>query len=174
MVPFAYYDRLSPPEQAIYRASDGVASVDLGDSSALRPLADEHTRALGRDDRAAVEAASNRLCRALTDALSVEPVTVEVLAVRPRSESSELHGLYTRPAASPAFIQVWMRTAHHRRVVAPRTFARTLLHEVCHHLDYTWLELPESFHTDGFFQRESSLVLQLLGPARARPASPTA
>jgi hypothetical protein len=40
------------------------------------------------------------------------------------------------------------------------------LHEVVHHLDYTLLGLGESFHTDGFFQRESSLVRQLENVAR--------
>ena len=55
-----------------------------------------------------------------------------------------------------------MRTAYHKRVVAFRTFLRTLLHEVCHHLDYELLKLEDSFHTEGFFKRESSLFKQLL------------
>jgi len=79
---------------------------------------------------------------------------------------------------------VWMRTAKHRRVVAFRTYLRTLLHELCHHLDYELLKLPDSFHTEGFYRRESSLVHQLLGAAAplvlgsaggratARPAMP--
>ena len=58
-----------------------------------------------------------------------------------------------------------MRTAKQRRVVAFRTYLRTLLHEVGHHLDYERLELPDSFHTEGFFRRESSLFNQLVpGP----------
>ena len=56
-----------------------------------------------------------------------------------------------------------MRTAHRRQVVAFRTFLRTLLHEVCHHLDYDLLRLPDSFHTEGFYKRESSLLKQILG-----------
>jgi hypothetical protein len=55
-----------------------------------------------------------------------------------------------------------MRTARHARVVAFRTFLRTLLHELGHHLDLTLLGLPQSFHTDGFFKRESSMFHQLL------------
>ena len=58
-----------------------------------------------------------------------------------------------------------MRTARHRRVVAFRTLLRTLLHEVGHHLDYEYLKLADSFHTEGFFRRESSLFHQLLPPA---------
>ena len=55
-----------------------------------------------------------------------------------------------------------MRTAQRRQVVAFRTFLRTFVHEVCHHLDYELYELRESFHTQGFFQRESSLYRQLM------------
>jgi hypothetical protein len=55
-----------------------------------------------------------------------------------------------------------MRTARHRRVVAFRTFLRTLLHEIGHHVDYERLGLADSFHTEGFFKRESSLFKQLV------------
>ena len=46
--------------------------------------------------------------------------------------------------------------------MAFRTFLRTLLHEVGHHLDYEHLRLADSFHTEGFFKRESSLFYQLV------------
>jgi hypothetical protein len=62
-----------------------------------------------------------------------------------------------------------MRTVHYKRVVAFRTFVRTLLHEVGHHLDYTYLKLEDSFHTEGFFKRESSLFYQLV-PREAESA----
>ena len=55
-----------------------------------------------------------------------------------------------------------MRTARKGRVGAFRTFLRTLLHELLHHLDYEVLELGDSFHTEGFFRRESSLFRQLV------------
>jgi hypothetical protein len=58
-----------------------------------------------------------------------------------------------------------MRTACHARVVAFRTFLRTLLHELCHHLDFEALGLSRSFHTEGFFKRESSLFRQLVPSA---------
>jgi hypothetical protein len=62
-------------------------------------------------------------------------------------------------------IRIWMRTAQHKRVVAFRTFVRTLVHELCHHLDYELLKLDDSFHTEGFFRRESSLFKQLVPAA---------
>jgi hypothetical protein len=61
-----------------------------------------------------------------------------------------------------------MKTAAHERVVRFRTFLRTLLHEVMHHLDITLLGLDDSFHTEGFFKRESSLVRQLVARPRAK------
>jgi hypothetical protein len=68
-----------------------------------------------------------------------------------------------------------MRTARYKRVVAFRTFLRTLLHEIGHHLDYHCLKLSDSFHTEGFFRRESSLFRQLVpedAAAIAGPADP--
>jgi hypothetical protein len=89
-------------------------------------------------------------------------VRLRVRAVRPTSRWGELHGLYTPDPPRPPTIELWMRTARHRRVVRFRTFLRTLLHEVGHHLDYEYLRLADSFHTEGFFRRESSLFHQLV------------
>lgn len=46
-------------------------------------------------------------------------------------------------------------------MVAYRTFLRTLLHELGHHLDYELYRLEESFHTQGFYKREASMFRQL-------------
>ena len=59
-----------------------------------------------------------------------------------------------------------MRTAEKENVVKFRTFLRTLLHEVCHHLDYELYKLAETFHTEGFYARESGLMRELMGEAR--------
>jgi hypothetical protein len=56
-----------------------------------------------------------------------------------------------------------MRTVARKQVVAFKTFLRTILHELCHHLDYELYKLPETFHTEGFYKRESSLYYQLRG-----------
>jgi hypothetical protein len=67
-----------------------------------------------------------------------------------------------------------MRTAKRGQVVAFRTFLRTLLHEVCHHLDYTYFHLRESYHTEGFFQRESSLFRAVVQQPTAPDQRPVA
>jgi hypothetical protein len=41
-----------------------------------------------------------------------------------------------------------------------------MLHELCHYLDYSMLKLDDSFHTMGFFKRESFLVRVLMGSER--------
>jgi len=102
----------------------------------------------------------------------VPPADVGVLAVRPSLRDAELHGLYTRDERRRPRIRVWMRTVRHRRVVAFRTFLRTLLHEIGHHLDYEHLRLADSFHTEGFFKRESSLFYQLV-PKEVTPEGTT-
>ncbi len=177
-MPFPYYDRLSQRAQAIYRKSDATTSLPLPGAERLRPLVEELHVALPRDDRRAVEEAAGRLASGLARHLSLPPVTVQVLAVRPSASWGELHGLYTRDDARPARIQLWMRTARHRRVVAFRTFLRTLLHELGHHVDYELLGLADSFHTEGFFKRESSLFHQLVPEGRSgaarRPGEPGA
>ena len=67
-----------------------------------------------------------------------------------------------------------MKTAARGQVVAFRSFLRTLLHELCHHLDYTLYALADSFHTEGFFRRENALFYQLVPenlPMRPPPAT---
>ena len=167
-MPFAYYRSLSRKDKAIYDASDRVPSIALPRAEALRPMVEILRLALARDDRALVEAVASRLVHGMTEVLQVEPVGVRVLAVRPELRSAELHGLYTRDDAPHPRIRVWMRTLRYKREVAFRTFVRTLLHEVCHHLDYTLFGLEDSFHTQGFFSRESALFKQLV------PEGPTA
>jgi hypothetical protein len=170
-MPFAYYDRLSEKAQRIYRQSDRVAEIRLGHPELLRPFVAGLREGLARDRRTAVQAAAEHLCRGLTRMLDVRPVSVEVLAVRPSLRWGELHGLYTPDSRRAPRIQVWMRTARHRKVVAFRTFLRTLLHELLHHLDYTHLKLEDSFHTEGFFKRESSLFRQLVPEEPPPPPS---
>jgi hypothetical protein len=164
-VPFAYYARLSRAQQAIYRKSDAIAEIRLDDPAALHPRVASLDAALKSEERAATQRATDGLVRALCEAMGLPPVRVEVLAARPHARWGELHGLYTNERGKPITIQLWMRTAKQKRVVAFRTYLRTLLHEVGHHVDYTGLRLADSFHTEGFYKRESSLFAQLV-PAR--------
>ena len=93
--------------------------------------------------------------------------------ILPRTHSGDFGGAHTLTEPSGFMSSVWMLTAKRGQVVAFRTFLRTLLHELCHHLDYTLLRLRDSLHTQGFYQRESSLF-HALGATEIdpRPSQP--
>jgi hypothetical protein len=171
-LPFAYYDRLTRAQQRVYRRSDDIASVSIPRAEELRPLIEAVAETLAEGDRARLQVAADRLVAEIALQLRVPPLRTRVLAVRPSHHWGELHGLYNGASdGRVARVCVWMRTAQRLQVVRFRTFLRTLLHELCHHLDYELLELPDSFHTDGFYRRESSLLRQLLPSAEGAEVS---
>ena len=172
-MPFAYFERLTRRQQAIYLRSDAITALPLPRPEPLRPLAIELGRVLDTGDRRLTESATQQLATALARALGLPPVRVKVLAARPHAQWGELHGLYETAGrrGEPPLITLWMRTARQKRVVAFRTYLRTLLHELGHHVDYTLLRLGDSFHTQGFYQRESHLFHQLVTDGGPRMTS---
>ena len=167
-MPFAYYAKLSAARQRIYRKSDAIERLDPPAGIHVGARVARIREALSRDDRAAVQLASQDLIDALVAGYAVPKIRVRVLAQRPADETGELHGLYEpEDGGEPAQITVWMRTAARRDVVAFKTFIRTLVHELCHHLDYELFKLPETFHTEGFYKRESTLANALFAQESA-------
>lgn len=166
---FAYYDRLSAAEKRTYRRSDLVGEVPLPRPEPLRRLVGPLRAALEGGEHAAVARASGALTEALVGELQVSPVRLEVLESRPRGDYGELHGLYTYEPGVRPLIQVWMRTAARAKVVAWRTYLRTLLHEVGHHLDLHLFDFEDTFHTQGFYRRENHLFQQLTVEAPSPP-----
>ena len=172
-MPFAYFAKLSAADKRTYRASDAIERLDLPEGFAEGAAVDAIAAALVADDRAACERACQRLTDALTRGYAVPPIRVKVLAKRPSNDYGELHGLY-EPAEGRTIptITVWMRTARRRQVVAFRSFLRTLVHEIGHHLDYELFELAETFHTEGFYKRESTLSAALMARMAVPPPPP--
>lgn len=167
---FEYYKRLSAAQKRTYDLSDEIKAVVLPDPGALRPIVPAIGQALEEESPKAVEMHCRELLHGLTGQLGAPPLRISVLSARPHNDWGELHGLYL-PAEGRrrALIQLWMRTAKQGRVVAFRSFLRTLLHELCHHLDYEVFLFPETFHTEGFYKRESSLFHQLMPEKRPPP-----
>ena len=163
-MPFGYYKRLNSTQKRIYDASDRILRIDLPSPDLVRPGIQDLIQSLIDDERHRVEWAGQGIADSMLRSLRVPPVRIAVQAVRPSNSRGELHGLYdpTRRGVAPT-ISLWMRTAQRQQVVAFRTFFRTFLHEICHHLDYHLLGLRDSFHTQGFYKRESSLFHQLVG-----------
>ena len=132
-----------------------------------RTLAD----AMAAGETTPVRQAGEALLAALSGFYRVPVPTLRVLGVRPHKVTSgvctyQLFGDYT-PATQR--IRVWMRTAIRERVSSPKALLNTLLHEFCHHLDSARLEMPQSYHTRGFFWRIDHLYhLALATPPAAR------
>ena len=172
-MPFAYFDRLSAASKRTYRKSDGISRVELPDVARLLPLAAAVAAPLEAASVTGVRETCQQLVDELNRQLGTPPVIVKVLERRPANAEYELQGLYEpdEVTGGTARITVWMRTAKKENVVKFRTFLRTLLHEVCHHLDYELYKLAETFHTEGFYARESALMRELMGePVRASAA----
>jgi hypothetical protein len=135
----------------------------LPGAQVLHPLTEQLARALVREDRPQIQRLCQKIASSVADALDAPPIRVKVLAARPTGSWGELHGLYVPTnGKTTAAITVWMRTARRQQIVAFKSFLRTLLHELCHHLDYEHFGLDDSFHTEGFYQRESSLFHQIV------------
>jgi hypothetical protein len=172
-----WWHRLPAAQRREYERSAAITRIALAPAPELTAAVSAIQRALEQDDRAATERAAHDLVALLCARLALPPVAVRVSGIRPHDVRGELHGLYTpNGGAGRDRITVWMRTARRRDVVAAKTFLRTLLHEVCHHVDFFALGLPHSFHTPGFYQRESSLYRAVtrgtsLVVTRRRPAA---
>jgi hypothetical protein len=169
-MPFAYYDNLSASDQRTYRKSDKILRIEWPDVAAFMPLARAIEPVLEAADRAKVESACQALVDAMNAQLATPRIDVRVLERRPSNDMGELQGLYEpdEVTGGAARITVWMRTARKVQVVKFRTFLRTLVHEICHHLDYEHYKLAETFHTQGFYTRESALMRELLGEIAPR------
>ena len=166
-MPFDYYHRLSPRQKQIYQQSDNILEIQLPRLVELHDTVSAIERSLEKEDRIRVQKLSTQLAQEITKQLNIPTLRVKVLARRPSDDWGELHGLY-EPAQNGehALITVWMRTAKRKQVVAFKTYLRTLLHEISHHLDYEYFRLKESFHTEGFYKRENYLFQALINPIK--------
>lgn len=160
----AFFNRLSKTQQKIYLASDKIKTVALSDNESLKQYSHAIEQALLSADVDQVEACSQQLIDQISQQCNVVTARAHILERRPSNKSSELHGLYEPidKTCKQGQIYVWMRTAKRQQVVAFKTFLRTLIHEFCHHLDYEYFHLNDSFHTQGFYRRESSIYKQII------------
>jgi hypothetical protein len=160
---FSYYSKLNAFQKGIYDRSDSIQSVDLPSAERFTLVVKSLKSHLEAGNLAATQAEAQNLMTWLCRSLNVPSVHVKVLETRPSRRWGELHGLYTAHDGRSPVVTVWMRTAKRSDVVAFRSFLRTMIHELIHHLDYNLFKFADSFHTAGFFKRESSLVNALLG-----------
>jgi hypothetical protein len=160
---FSYYQRLTARQKKIYDESDAIGGIALYRPEAHRERVRALERALATGSASETRVAAQSLMDGLTVAFGVPALRVAVAERRPSWQTGELHGLYQADPDGRFTVSLWMRTAQRAQVVRFKTFLRTLLHELCHHLDYQRFHLADSFHTQGFYRRESSLLRQLAG-----------
>jgi len=159
---FSYYRKLSANQKKIYDQSDAITEITLPQASRFSLCVRDLRKWLEAEDKVEVQKAAQRLVNGLAEVFEVPRVAIKVLAKRPSRNWGELHGLYEEDDGSHPVITVWMRTAQRKQVVAFKTFLRTIIHEFMHHLDYRRLRLADSFHTEGFYKRESALIKDLM------------
>ncbi len=167
----SFFYKLPQRAQRCYLKSDSIAGFEgfAAGVEAKRRLS-ELQGALEAGALRQVQERAAALMGELCRGFGVPVIRVEVRGVRPHNARGELHGLFR--LSKPPEIVLWMRTAQRHEVVKPRTFLRTLLHELGHYLDYSLLQLEDSYHTMGFFKRESFLVRALMGSTRKpKPAA---
>lgn len=166
-MPLPYYRRLNRAKQALYRRSVALPLPKLKTSADLRARTAAVEVALLQATPKRTRNAAQGLLDEICTELEVPRVQLKVKARRPGDETSELQGLYEREEDETPIITVWMRTNAKAELVKFRTFMRTLLHELVHHLDYDYYDLEDSLHTEGFFKRESALFRALV-PSKAK------
>lgn len=174
-MPFDYYRKLTPKQRRTYRQSDRIAHVELRDPTKLEGPLNSLRDALAVGDRRRVQRACVAVARGVCDDLGIGRVRVRVGGRRPTdADGGELFGRcsWEEEETEGALVEVWMRTAKRGQVVAFKTLLRTLIHELCHHLDYELHGLDTTFHTEGFFRRESSIMRQLVDLTATTEADP--
>lgn len=158
---FAYYRNLNTKQKALYRKSDAQAFIYLKEADSLRDIVPFIEESLKAADAKSLKKHIQHLLDRLCLALELPKVQIVVKNIRPHNDQEELHGYY-ESREEKTVITVWMRTAKRRQIVAFASFFRTILHEFCHHVDFYYFAWGESFHTEGFYKRESSLYKQLV------------
>jgi hypothetical protein len=170
-----YFYRLPARAQRVWLKSDSIDRFDLVPDTATFSVTAALIDALASGTPLLIERAAQALADKICGLMAVHAVRVEVRGVRPHNTRGELHGIFyprgPSPRPRPPLIILWMRTAQRHDVVKPKTFLRTLMHELGHYLDYALLQLEDSFHTTGFFRRESFLVRTLFPPEPVAPRS---
>jgi len=165
-----FFYRLSPQAQRCYLKSNAVVDFDLKPSPSALSTVESLLKALESGALTPINRAAQAVIDEVCRLLGVAAVPIEVRGVRPHNQRGELHGIFY-PRARPPKIILWMRTARRHDIVKPKTFVRTLLHELGHYLDYSLLKLGDSYHNAGFFKRESFLVRTLYPSIAARPSA---
>lgn len=145
-------------DKAEYDRSDEMKALELPPEEPARSYALQLKQALIDEDKKAVLAASKLLLNCFADFYQVKRPAVKILSVRPQETSGEwVYQTYGDYDTGTMLIRLFLKTAIQKKTSSYGTFLSTLVHEFCHHLDCVSLELPNTFHTRGFYERVALL-----------------
>src|SRR5215469_1904503 len=149
----AFFYRLPPHAQRCYLESDSITRYQFVPDAAAAKSVAGLTRVLAKGNPSDTEHAARAVAAEMCRLAGVPGLAVDVREVRPKNTRGELHGVFypsdPRKRTLPRIV-LWMRTAERRELV--------------HYFDYSVLKLDNSFHTHGFFARESFLVRSTIAP----------
>jgi hypothetical protein len=137
-----------------YLRSDSMCAIHLPPEEPLRAHALKLKVALAGEDKKEVQAVCKAMLKELSLYYGVKPPTITILSVRPLTVTGEwadeLFGEYHPDTAK---IRLWMRTAVKKKATSYGVLLSTFCHEFLHHLDMVSLDLPNTYHTRGFYER---------------------
>lgn len=108
---------------------------------------------------------SNELISNLTNLYHLPKIKIYTGGKRIANQNRQILGVHrTRDQGKKtqrSSISVYSRTAKRHQYVKPKTFIRTLVHELIHHYDRYELKLTHEYHTRGFYKRVTTIYNQL-------------
>ncbi len=141
-----------------YERSDTMRTIHLPPAEPLRSQALQLKESLAAEDREEVQKICTSMLGGLSEFYQVKPPTIKILSVRPLRETSRwVHELFGDYDPETAKIRLWMRTARQKKATSYGVLLSTFCHEFFHHLDMVSLDLPNTFHTRGFYERVALL-----------------
>lgn len=155
-MPFKYYQNLSPSQKNLYKKSDAIEKLNLKKQDDAKAFVKKLKSVLESEDKKKIKKYIELIAFCICSDLGISAPDIHIKSRRPSSSSEELQGLYEIEDDKP-LITIWMKTYSYKRTVAFKTFLRTFLHELCHHIDFYYFAFSDSLHTEGFFKRESNL-----------------
>ncbi len=147
-----------------YERSDQICTIDLPDVTRLRAYSQQLEQALAGENKREIEKLCNAIASEVSTFFEIAAPKVRILGVRPLKESgNRIDELYADYDFETARIRLWMRTAVRAKATSFGTLLSTLCHEICHHLDVVRMDLPNTFHTRGFYERAGLLYHHIKG-----------
>lgn len=141
-----------------YERSNDVLELSVVPEPEARSAASVLREALLANDKALVEQASQSIVTSLCHSIGARDLLVKVGYKRLVRGRVQYYGF----CGKDGYMTLYFRTGKTNKPVAHKTYLRTLVHELTHHLDWVHLRLLHSFHTKGFYGRVKSLYQGLL------------